>query len=240
MKIIVSILLVVVIALVVGCALPSEPKPFPPPEGYSSWDEYHEEYQSQTGSTQPTPAPAAVSEPAIPNHFITYTDEAGLFSISYPQDWELGLSRLEFREQSAKDIIKAIDSDAPVERASAIFLAGLPIGTGSSPNVNIVVESLPGGMWTMDEVAEAFVTSNKNYIPDYYEFSRVKTTIDGREAIIVDYEGTYTGLIKCHYLLMVTLVGKTEWVVTCGALPGEFSKWQDNLNAIVRSLRILK
>ena len=48
----------------VGCTTPSEPKPFPPPEGYSSWDEYHEEYQRQTGSPQPIlePEPSATPE----------------------------------------------------------------------------------------------------------------------------------------------------------------------------------
>ena len=192
-----------------------------------------------SGCSAPSTAPTSVPEPAIPEHLTAYTDETGLFSISYPQDWELGLSRLELR-QSAKDIIEAFESDTPVEGPKLVFLAGLPTETGSSPNVNIVVASLPEGRWTPDDVVEAFTRTTEEFIPDYYEFSRVKTTIGGREAIIMDYEGTLAGLIKGHYLLMVTLVGKTTWTVTCSALPGDFSKWEDDLNTIVRSLRVLK
>ena len=39
--------------------------------------------------------PPTVIEPEIPAHFTTYTDEAGLFSISYPPDWEPTLSQME-------------------------------------------------------------------------------------------------------------------------------------------------
>ena len=51
-----------------GCTLPSEPKPFPPPEGYSSWDEYYRESQQQPASTPipspiPTPTPSATPSP---------------------------------------------------------------------------------------------------------------------------------------------------------------------------------
>ena len=34
----------------------------------------------------------APAELEIPAHFTTYTDEAGLFSISYPPEWEPALS----------------------------------------------------------------------------------------------------------------------------------------------------
>lgn len=47
--------LVLVMAIpIVGCTQ-SEPKPFPPPEGYSSWDEYHERNQAQAETPSPTP-----------------------------------------------------------------------------------------------------------------------------------------------------------------------------------------
>jgi len=179
-------------------------------------------------------------EPEIPAHYTTYTDEVGLFSISYPPDWEPALSLIEGLEEAVKDIVTSIESDAPVEKASAIFFAGLPSETGYMPNVNIGVESLSGIVWTHDNMVEAEIRGLKKFIQDYHELSRVKTTVDGREATIVEYEGTFPQLGKAHWLQTFILVGKSAWIVTCAALPGKFSKWEDDFHAIVRSLRILK
>ena len=49
-----------------------------------------------------------------------------------------------------------------------------------------------------------------------------------------------TLVVGLALLVTIPLVGKPAWVVTCAALPGEFNQWEDDLNAIVRSLRILK
>jgi len=181
----------------------------------------------------------ATPEYEIPAHFTTYTEE-GLFSISYPADWETALFLIEGLEQNVKEIITSIEADAPVEKTSTIFFAGLPIETGYQPNVNIGVESLPGIIWTHDNLVEAEIRGLQMIIPDIREFSRVKTTVDGRTVTIMEYEGTYPKLGKFHWLVMFTLVGKTAWIVTCTASPGEFNEWEEDFNAIVRSLRILK
>ncbi len=182
----------------------------------------------------------APSELEIPAHFTTYTDEAGLFSISYPPEWEAALSLIEDLEQATKDLITSIESDAPVEQASFIFLAGLPTEIGYEPSVNIVVESLSGIILTHDNVVEAEIRGIKSLVQDYHEFSRVKTVVGGSEATIIDWEGTFPGLGKVHNLQMITLVKKTTWIVTCTPPAGEFSKWEDDFHALVRSLRILK
>jgi len=57
---IVVALLVTVLLLLGACAPAPEPKPFPPPEGYSSWEEYREEYEK---SVQQQPAPATTTPP---------------------------------------------------------------------------------------------------------------------------------------------------------------------------------
>lgn len=53
------ILIVISLALllmpIVACEPSSEPKPFPPPEGYSSWDEYYEEYYGEHPPITPSP-----------------------------------------------------------------------------------------------------------------------------------------------------------------------------------------
>ena len=184
-------------------------------------------------------APAPISEPPIPAHFTTYTDELGLFSISYPPDWELALSEIEGLEQFTKMLIESIESDLPLERVSFIFFAGVPTEIGYSPNVNIAVEPLPG-IVSHDQYVEAGVQSLKEFIQDYHELSRVKTAVGGREATIVEYEGTLPQLGKFHWLLMSILVGETAWTVTCATELGKFDESEDDFYAIVRSLRILK
>ncbi|MHA2314939.1 MAG: PsbP-related protein [Candidatus Hermodarchaeia archaeon] len=184
------------------------------------------------GCTQP--------EPEIPAHFTTYTDELSLFSISYPPEWEPALELIEGLEQAVKDIISSIESDVPLEELSVIFLAGLPTEIGYNPNVNIVVEPLSEPGVTHDEVVAGVIEGNKAVVSDYHEFSRVKTTVDNREATIIEYQGTYPELGTVRYVQMVCLVSKTAWGVACAALPDEYSEWEDDFDAIVRSLRILK
>ena len=179
-------------------------------------------------------------EPAIPAQFSTYTDEQGLFSISYPPEWELGLEYIEELEQATEDIISSITSDFPLEEFSMIFIAGLPTIEGFDPNVTIVVESLPGIMWTHDNVVTAGIEGLKENYPDYHEFSRVKTTVGNRTATITEWQGTYPGFGTGRYLQMFLLVGKTVWGVCCSVFPDEYSEWEDDFDAIVRSLRILK
>jgi uncharacterized repeat protein (TIGR02543 family) len=175
----------------------------------------------------------------VPTHLTTYTDELGLFSISYPLEWELALEYLEEVEQAAKDVVSSINSGLPVEKASVIFLAGLPIETGYVPSVNIVVEPLPS-MWTHDEVVTAEVQGLKAIASDYHEFSRIKTTIDSRTATIIEYQGSIAGYGTFHDVVMCCIAGKNIWSVTCTALSNDYSRWLDDFDAIVKSLRILK
>ncbi|MBA7687352.1 hypothetical protein ES703_95813 [subsurface metagenome] len=188
----------------------------------------------------PAPTPAPTPEPTIPSHFVTYTEE-NLFSISYPPDWEPALSIMEDLEEVVKETLVSIEADAPVERASMVFFAGVPTEMGYMPNVNIVVESSPEIVWTHENVVEAQIQGMKKYVHDYREFSRTKTIIGGREATIVDLEGTFPRASKAHFLVMCTLVGKTAWSVTCTALPPEeFINYEQDFQAILKSLRILR
>ena len=186
-------------------------------------------------------APTSVSESAIPAHFTTYTDEAGLFSISYPPDWELALSTLEEMENIAKDYGSSLDPDIPLE-LSLLFIAGVPTGLGYyDPSVNIWIQPLPAGINTLDEWVESEIRGLKKYDTEYREFSRVKTIIGGKEAIILDSEGytPRTGKFRCLQVFILT--GKVKWIVTCGTVDLEqFDDFEDDLYAIVRSLRVLK
>ncbi len=183
------------------------------------------------------PATPMEPEPAIPAHFTTYTDESGLFSISHPPEWEPDLEYMQELEQFSRALIGAVTSDIPLEESSFIFLAAPPM---EALSVNIVVEPLPGIMWTHDRVVTAAIESLKLVVSDYHELSRVRTTVDGRPATIIECQATLRGLGTCHYVFMICIVNNTAWTVTCAAHPDEHRYWESDFNAIVRSLRILK
>ncbi|MFC1905103.1 hypothetical protein ACFLXT_05040 [Chloroflexota bacterium] len=187
--------------------------------------------------------PASVSEPAIPAHFTTFTDKAGYFSISYPPDWELALSKIEVLTQDVEDYLKSIESKGSSVGGNTVFFAGIPYETGHNPNVTVIVTPSVEGKWKLGDVVEAIV--KQGYMKDaeeYHEFSRTWVTVDGREAIIVDLEAEYPHFtVRLHVLQMFLRADKLIWVVTCGVLsPKDFNDFETDLHAIVRSLRILK
>ena len=186
------------------------------------------------------------AELEIPAHFTTYTDEARLFSISYPPDWKPFPSWLEELGVLSKDFFKGYDSDASLVGLFFVFIAEAPRDLGgSSPNVNIVVQALSDmtmrGWWTLDEIVEAKLQRTKEIKEGYHEFSRVSTIIGGREAVIIDWESSSSELgKKARSIQMFLIADNLVWKVTCYVDSQQFSDFEDDLHAIVRSLRILK
>lgn len=178
-------------------------------------------------------------EPAIPAHFTTYTDEQGLFSISSPPEWQLALEDLDDVTQAIEDIMNSIESDLPMDVVRVVFMAGLPIAGGYMPNVTVMVAPCPTIICTHDTTVRAEVEALKATYSSYRELSRVKTTVDGRTATILVYEVPVYG-ITFRYVQMLLLMGGTEWCITCTTLPDEYREWEDDFDAVVRSLRILK
>ena len=189
-------------------------------------------------------APASVSEPPIPAHFTTYTDELGLFSISYPPEWELALSKIEGLTQDVEDYMRDIGSEGSLAGGKVVFLAGVPYETGHNPNVSVLVTPCGEGRWKLEDFVEAVV--QRGYMKDaeeYYEFSRTKTVVDGREAIILDCEAKYPLVVppELRVLTMYLRDNKLMWGVACGVMPPkDFGDFETDFHAIVRSLRVLK
>ncbi len=183
------------------------------------------------------------TETQIPSDYTTDTSE-GLFSISYPPDWEHFRAATELFDRVTKEVlITAIESDLPVDlgnMGSTIFWVNAPSEEELTAYTIIYVDSPPVATWTLENVVEAGMPSS--------EFSRVETTVGGREVVIIDYKvitpintyGDTTVGGEYHYLKMVTLVGKTAWTISCVARSPEiFSDYEDDFNAIVRSFRML-
>lgn len=227
--VLISLLIMAIVIGAVGCGgdettptAPPTATPTPPP------------------APTPTPTPARTPEPTIPADFTTYTDELGLFSISYPAHWELAISEIGPVEQWVKEYIESIEANIPMDKVITIFAAVAPTDMGFSPNVNINIAPLPSGTWTLDAVVREQVGLLKDFLEEYRELSRVRTTIGGREAVILECESTYPSMGTLHHLYLLTLAGNSMWTVTCTTAPEQFKDYEDDLNAIVRSLRILK
>jgi hypothetical protein len=181
------------------------------------------------GCTAPPPPPTP--EPTIPLYYTTYTSEGNLFSISYPPNWETDLSSIPDVDKNSREVISSMESGLPVEKYSSIFLATRRTATGYENCLNINVGPIPNGVLTHDQLVEANLRALGKLFPDYRLFSRVETTVGGRKATILDWEGAMQGQsAKTHVLTMLTLVDKTVWTVT--GIPG----YED----VVRSLRITK
>lgn len=189
-----------------------------------------------SGCAMPTPAPKL----EIPAHFSTYTDEANLFSISYPPDWELALSEMEATEQATRELLESIEADLPTEKTRLIFLCEHWCEGKIDAGVNIIVGPLPKGMRTLEKVVDGDLQQLKDLAPDYRLFSQLKTTINGREAVIVDEEATIPNQPKFRSLFLFVLVDKNIWCMTCSTSPEKFGDWENDFHAIVRSLRIHK
>ena len=189
---------------------------------------------------QPTATPtAAGDEFAIPADFTRYDEPSGLFSISYPPDWEVDLAVLEEGETIAKEYIEDIQSDIDLEGLQFLFMAGVDIGLGYEPSVIAGVEPKNDLLTSIEAVVAAEVASLKMATDDYAEISREFTVIDGRGAGILEFTASFTG-IDAHDLQMYTIAGKTIWVVSCNSLVsgGDYTQYEDDFHAIIRSLRI--
>ena len=189
-----------------------------------------------SGKASPTPTP----EPTVPTNFTTYTDDAGIFSISYPQDWEAPLGQLGDLTQAANDLISSINSDLPVDKVHILFVAGQPVETWWNPRVSVVVEPNPGGLSTLKGVLEAEVKGLKSVITGFQELSQVYTTVGGQEAVIFEWEGSLPNRGEDHNLQMFLLKGKTTWTITCVATAENYGDSADSFHNILRSFRILK
>jgi hypothetical protein len=70
---------------------------------------------------------SATTTPTIA--FVTYTDSTNLYSVSYPQTWELANSMVTLQNQITATINK-INAGTPLTTGSVIFVAGLKADVG--------------------------------------------------------------------------------------------------------------
>jgi len=184
----------------------------------------------------------AQSEASIPTNFTTYTDEVNLFSISYPANWEPAFSKIDSLKQETDNYMKSIDEKGTMEKSNIVFFGGVPLDSGYyNPNISILVEPLGGDNVKLEDIVELLVRENKSISEEYREFSRIKTIIDGRQAIIFDSEALWPNLPLVHSLVMIMCIDQFVWMTTCGVGPPlNFYDFKNDLYAILKSFKILK
>jgi hypothetical protein len=180
------------------------------------------------------------AEWVIPEDFKTYTDPEGLYSISYPSDWRMNLQLIRQVEQDMKDYIKEINEGIPVERATLLFLAGIPHSSGYHPNVNIVIEPRPSGIYGLRGMVNGEIAGMEAVAESFQEISRQKVKAGGRDAYIIEYVATLANMGGVHGVMLLTMTGETVWSVTCSSLEGldDFDAHAEEFQSIVRSLRV--
>jgi hypothetical protein len=186
----------------------------------------------------------AQSKSSIPANFTTYTDEECLFRISYPVNWKPALSIMESIKQKTIKYLKNIDSESSFayERSNIVFLGGaLSDSGGYNPNISIFIDPLVGDKFKLEDLVELSIQGWKKETEEYREFSRTKTIIDGKQAIILDYESHYPNIGAVHVLVMIILDDKFVWMVGCSVVPPiNFYDFKDDLYAVVKSFQILQ
>jgi len=191
-----------------------------------------------------SPGVFAQSEPSIPTNFTTYTDEVNLFSISYPTNWEPAFSMIESFKQETENYMKSIDEKGSFGKSNYVFIGGVPLDSGYyNPNINLAIftEPLGNDNVKLEDVVAVIVLEYKRISEEYREFSRTKTIIDGRQAIILDFEARLTNTPLIHYLVMNMFIDKYLWTTTCGILsPLNFYDFKNDLYTILKSFKTLK
>jgi hypothetical protein len=146
-----------------------------------------------------------------------------------------------------EELITIIESDLPIEDGSPISESYIFYAFGPTGHVGIVALSPPAATWTLDSVVEVWSYTIDDPALNYNELSRIKTTVDGREVVIIDYQfsipietiGDTTVGGNNHNLWMFTLAGKTAWAIMCGTSSEMFSDYEEALHAVINSFRIL-
>lgn len=150
--------------------------------------------------------------------YLTYSDEANGFSISYPENWN-AVQRLETPERSE------------VAFVDPRFCCATPAG------VSVVIEELPHGMSVTDysELGLSQVTSTYQW---YTITSQEQATLDDRTAIKHVYSGGFDRFAATHTEFYV-VEGSKGWVVTSRVSPAFLEQYELVFQTMVNSFRLL-
>jgi hypothetical protein len=173
--------------------------------------------------------------------YLTYIDESAIFCISYPEGWEAGRWNLKtfVYETTAEEGLKRLESGLPIHNYYTIFAAFKWVQDKIVASVFIHLNGrfLGDPYRTIDEAEKG----QKRTCPDFVELSRTPATVNGREGIIREWEGTLAegeDQIKEYHLELYLPTNLAIWDVSCSADSDNITQAKNDFDTIVRSLRI--
>lgn len=174
----------------------------------------------------------------LPANFVTYTYPEE-FSLSFPNDWELDY-RFEAPTTELAKKMAANPTVQPIDLIQTVLYGGLPGGPDYEPVVTVSIVPRFDRFFTLDEIYETDKKMFTEEVPEYRENSVEWTTVDGREATIIDSQDNQSEDGERRYLILTTPAGSLVWYVVCSVAIDDYPEWEDTFEHVVSSLMILQ
>jgi hypothetical protein len=185
------------------------------------------------------PSVSLPSEPeilTIPETFSKY-ENTGLFSISYPPDWSPNTSVISEAEKEMKSYLDDIGMGKQANEVRLVFFGGKNLDSQDFTFVTIACE--PQKLWPIETLVENTNKWLKENLDQYVEHSRIKTTIDGKKAVIQTYDLKDQRYGLVGYKIGYVVGEKLFWTVSCACDAQYLNSNSDTFDQIIRSLRIV-
>ncbi|NIM92231.1 MAG: hypothetical protein GTO18_00740 [Anaerolineales bacterium] len=195
--------------------------------------------QSQVVPTDFT-AISTPTEPLLPDEYRTYSDETGIFSISYPSSWQSYTESLDPEMLSTRELVDSIESGELLEREGLILYLDSP-----SPNdyCQIWVGPLSDKLASVEEVADTHLASIQKDATKYRQLLYESLLVNRRESVILEYEVEFEVeaiVVQLHSLALVTKYHNTIWIASCAVFAeyASFTAQEAEFHTVLRSLKI--
>jgi len=172
----------------------------------------------------------------VPAHFVTYTDDSGLFSISYPGGWETGFSVIENRDQKVAQAVSSIEGNKSLEQITQLFLAGKKLGEGYVPFCQISVGS--AGSEYVHNVRADINAVIEGSTSSYRHIDTADKYSNSEKAIVDQYEFMLNNSVKVQVMQMVFVTERHYWLITCTDLSENYESNKSDFPAILESFRV--
>jgi hypothetical protein len=151
-------------------------------------------------------------------------------------EWNPEMSAISELEKLTKQDASDAGMQAQVENYQVVFIGGEFSDDENFIGVAVSVE--PKSIWPLETVVESTHQQIQQLDDSYREISRIKTTINGNEAIIQSYTGEDSEDFPTGFYAAYVAADKFVWTVGCLCAAGELDSNLETFDQVVRSLRV--
>jgi len=175
---------------------------------------------------------------AIPANYISHTDETGLFTVSYPSNWEEIPNPIGVDEGEMQYLIEKTNQGI-LDDAGPVYFWGFPSEGNFNPICSLVVEPRDESQPNIQQVMDETTSIMGELWSGFQQVSLEYENIYGREVAILEYTATISET-QAHSLVLMTIDGDVIWTNSCivRSLSVDYNWYERTLNNIVRSLEI--